>query len=202
MINNNKFLYNLLKTYCRRSLDKNIEPILKKYSKGKVLDIGALHQPYMKSIKYTNYKVLDIQKRKGVDIVEDIHKTKLNNNSFDTVVATEVFEHLYNPFLAQTQVRRILKKGGYLIASVPFSYQIHGAPHDYYRYTQFGLKELFKDFSKVQIIPHGNRFFVILDMIGGSNRIFKLLVQIFKIIPHFDNRNTKIPFGYIIIAKK
>jgi len=61
------------------------------------------------------------------------------DDSVDTVLLFEVLEHLPSPTGSLAEIRRVLKPGGVLIASVPFLYPIHDAPHDFQRYTMHGL---------------------------------------------------------------
>jgi hypothetical protein len=47
----------------------------------------------------------------------------------------------------------VLKKGGYILCSVPFIYAFHsstGTHQDFTRFTQFGLQELFSSFEKIE----------------------------------------------------
>lgn len=95
---------------------------------------------------------------KTVDVVCDLNKDlPLKSESFDLAFASNVFEHLYNPKLAISESARVLKKGGKLIASVPFLLMEHQAPFDYFRYTRFALEQMCKDagFSDVKITPLG-----------------------------------------------
>jgi SAM-dependent methyltransferase len=194
---------NFLNTFQRRSLNKYLPIYLKKYiNSGNVLDIGALNSPYKKYLIFDDYKILDIEARAGVDYVEDIHKTTLKENSFDNIIMTEVFEHLYDPYLASKSIHKILKSNGCVVGSVPFIYNIHGNPHDYFRYTKYSLLKIFSNFDDVEIIPYGNRFFTILDLIGTSNIFFRLCIQFFKFIPTFTTKNSNSPQGYIFILKK
>lgn len=57
--------------------------------------------------------------------------------SFDCAICLEVLEHTYHPQGVLAEIKRILRPGGYLIASVPFLWPLHDAPHDHYRYTPF-----------------------------------------------------------------
>jgi SAM-dependent methyltransferase len=61
---------------------------------------------------------------------------------FDTVLATDVLEHVIYPQRVFEEISRLLRPGGTLIAGVPFLYWIHEEPHDYYRYTEFALRQL------------------------------------------------------------
>ena len=53
-------------------------------------------------------------------------------------------EHLTDPENAKIQIKKILKKGGFLIGSSPFLYRYHGAPSDYLRFTKPFYSQFFK----------------------------------------------------------
>ncbi len=199
-----KYIYDkYLITFQRRALNKELPQIISDHSRGKLLDIGSLNQPYKKYANYTKYEILDIEDNKEVDYCEDIHTTSLKDEQFDTIILTEVLEHLYDPKLALKQIHRIMKPKAYLVGSVPVFYSIHGNEHyDYYRYTYFGLIELLKEFEDIHIIPLGNRFTVIMDLLATKNIIFRILIQIFKIIPFKNNRFSRAPSGYIFYCLK
>ena len=87
------------------------------------------------------------------DQVDDITASGFPDARFDAVMIAEVLEHVSNPFAAAAELERILKPGGALIASTPFIYPIHNRPHDYWRFTRFGLARLFERFEAVDIRP-------------------------------------------------
>lgn len=123
-----------------------------------VLSIGAgggVNQMLGKFQSKTDFTLsqLDIDESRGPDIVGDLcsENLALESESYDIVVCSEVLEHCYNPITAVSNLRRVLKKGGKLILTTPFIFPIHEAPHDYFRYTEFGLKHLLKDFSTTSI---------------------------------------------------
>ena len=177
----------LFGTLARQTLDARIGPVLRERARGRVLEVGARASPYREHINAERYEVLDYLDRDGVDHVADLHDTGLPSDSFDTVVATEVFEHLYHPHGAAAEVRRILKPGGWLVGSTRFSYHYHDEPHDYFRFTIHGLRYVLRDFSDVEIIPLGNTVTSILDLLTTRSRAWKplrllgLLVNIRKV---------------------
>jgi len=177
---------------------------LKKYFKenfGKVLDIGGKHRPYKKMIQKISYISLDINPNHNPDIVADIHNIHMiRNNSFDTILATEVLEHCHNPKKAVSEIYRILKKGGTAIISTPFLYPYHPDPKDYYRYTKDGLKELCIDFKEISIIPVGNRFLFMWEMLTWKIKALKLFNPI--LIKILDYKDENGPIDFITIAKK
>lgn len=62
----------------------------------------------------------------------------------DTVISLSVMEHLSEPLTMLNESLRILRSGGYIILQVPFMWQVHEAPYDFYRFTRYGLEHLFK----------------------------------------------------------
>lgn len=64
--------------------------------------------------------------------------------SFDTVLCTEVLEHVPDPKLVLDELVRVVRPGGRVILTVPFLYQIHEEPYDYWRFTVFGLRNLLR----------------------------------------------------------
>jgi SAM-dependent methyltransferase len=64
--------------------------------------------------------------------------------SFDTVLCTEVLEHVADPGAVVREMARVLKPGGYVITTTPLYFPIHEAPYDFFRYTPYGLRYLFE----------------------------------------------------------
>jgi len=94
---------------------------------------------------------LDIDERYAPDITGDICTHDFGGRTFDVIVLSEVLEHVRAPHLAVENIRAALRDGGRLILTVPFLFPIHERPHDYYRYTRYGLEYLLRDFSDVRI---------------------------------------------------
>ena len=61
---------------------------------------------------------------------------KIPTKKYNNVMLFNVLEHLPEYKLAFSEIYRILKKDGKFIGSVPFIYQIHGAPKDYFRFSK------------------------------------------------------------------
>lgn len=95
---------------------------------------------------------LDITDSTNPDIVADITKYNENieDNYFDALLCTEVLEHVVDPFAAIREIRRILKVGGCVLFTTPLNARIHGPVPDCWRFTEFGLKVLFRDFEVLE----------------------------------------------------
>jgi len=200
-------------------LEKNIH-----YFKGKiVLDAGGkkINKRGNFNPKKTGSKkwiYLNIDSNTNPDFLGDINKTEFKNEEFDVVVMIELLEYLKDPINAICEVKRILKKDGLMIFSVPFVHPLHGdRDFDYFRFTDTALK-FYLNKTKMKIIevtPMGSSLAVIFDIMRinftyNKNFIFKffyfLLVLIYpflKLIYKFFNfKNEYINTGYFVIAKK
>jgi SAM-dependent methyltransferase len=128
----------------------------------------------------------------------------------------EVLEHTTKPHIAIKNVYKILKKGDYFLASVPFNFHIHDEPHDYFRFTEHGLRMLLNKFSTVSIVARNGWLesilvnFIRLDK--EKNLLAKLLGKLFTVIYFLIYPLTmltqkiiiskKLTTGYYIEAKK
>ena len=80
---------------------------------GRVLVIGAGHDPYRDLLPNAESVVVtDISSESGmIDEVADAHDLQYENESFDVVIAIEVFEHL-PPSLCNTRMPESARKRG------------------------------------------------------------------------------------------
>jgi SAM-dependent methyltransferase len=192
-----------IRSVTRISLDRTLLPLLSRLQPGVVLDVGAKYSPYRKHIPFTDYMTLDSDVDTKPDICSDLHHIKWKDNYFDTVVATEVLEHLYDPGLAVNEIHRILKPGGVCIASTRFIYVYHPDPHDYYRFTWDSLNYLFRDYTKVEIFHHGNRLQSIWQLINTNYDRWRVFLNILNpLIGRTHFKKTAFPCGFVVYAQK
>ena len=186
----------------------------------KVLNIGAGGEikNFIKTY-FSNVFEIDIDKKRNPDQVLDLCSDNFGNNlkyNPNLVCAFEVLEHTTNPQKAVYNIYNIMEKNSYFLASVPFIFHIHDEPCDYFRFTKYGLKFLFKDFSQVKIYERNGWletiFVLILRLEKESNLRSKILGKIFIVISFLITPllliiqkifpSTKITTGYYIEAKK
>jgi SAM-dependent methyltransferase len=67
------------------------------------------------------------------------------SNTFDIIIAEQVFEHLLWPHRAAKNVFSMLRPGGYFFLATPFLLRVHEIPFDCSRWTETGLKYLLAD---------------------------------------------------------
>ena len=142
-------------------------------------------------------------------------KLKIQSYKYKNILIFNVLEHLPAYNLAFSETYRILKKGGFLIGSTPFLYQIHSAPNDYFRYTKDFLKLNLKNnkLKNISIIPLGyGPFIASYSLIHPYIKFVPFFSQIILIVAYMLDSfiqlfvKTKLeeifPIGYFFIAKK
>lgn len=112
-------------------------------SGSRVLDAGAGELPYADLWRHTRYESADIARIHGhqadLDYVCDLESIPVEDERFDAVLLTQVLEHVVDPQAVLKELHRVTKSGGKLWLSAPLFYEQHEAPHDYYRYTEYGI---------------------------------------------------------------
>ena len=180
-----------------------------------VLDIGKSMRGHFKKIKCKEIKTLDINIFENypdiqMDLSEEveIEKTELYER-FDVIICLAVLEHVYNPFIAIRNIKKMLTHNGMIYGYVPFLYHYH-APQDlyfqdYYRYSKDGLAYLLKDFKDVKIYPVRGRLSSSMHILFGSvwKKTFeKLKFNLFLDRFFSKNKNSMQAGGYNFIAFK
>jgi SAM-dependent methyltransferase len=195
---------------------------IEQYAVGSLVDLGCGKAPLYGIYQYKTDSVVCVDwehSRHGTEFVD--HKMDLNrplafsDASFDTVLATDVLEHICEPTLFWSEMARICKTGGHVILGTPFLYWIHEPPHDYARYTKYNLT--------YQCERIGLKIVSIKAYGGAPEVIFTLLMRMMRKQPracrmldklaHFLIRMPSIkryseksaaffPLGYCMVAVK
>jgi len=133
---------------------------------GRVVDLGCGSAPYRELIleKADEYIGVDWEgsghDQSRIDVVADLTEPLPFEDDFaDTVVSFQVMEHLPDTALFLDECYRILRPGGDLFITVPFMWHVHEAPHDYYRFTRYGLQYLCERHGFEEIVIKENTGF-------------------------------------------
>lgn len=116
--------------------------------KGRLLDVGCGSKPYKQLFDVEEYIGIDVDQsghphdNEDIDIFYDGKRIPFSDNYFDSVFASEVFEHVFNLNELMMEISRVTKKGGKLLITVPFVWDEHEVPYDFARYSSFGLKHI------------------------------------------------------------
>jgi SAM-dependent methyltransferase len=135
-----------------------VESIPRTGASGAALDLGSDSSPYRKLLQRAGLSVqtLDVP-GSAADFAGTAENTGLPEASFDVVLCTQVLEHCNDPWRAVQEMHRILRPGGYLIASAPHVWFFHPHPTDHWRFTQQGLAHLCRSagFEVEQLLSQG-----------------------------------------------
>ncbi|HXZ19213.1 MAG TPA: class I SAM-dependent methyltransferase [Candidatus Acidoferrales bacterium] len=115
-----------------------------------VADIGCGAKPYERFFPgAARYCGIDLpadlsanKLQKRADVYADLRMLPLGDESFDVVLCTQVLEHVPDPARVLGEAHRILRSGGLAVITVPFLAAEHEVPHDYLRFTSFGVTAL------------------------------------------------------------
>lgn len=114
---------------------------------GDLLDVGAgsLRRYQCCFPRIHTYRTLDVNANSGADIIGSAESIPLPDASVGNILCTQVLEHVPHPWLAIQEMYRVLRPNGLLLLTVPQMNELHEIPHDYYRYTNYGLRQLLQE---------------------------------------------------------
>lgn len=132
----------------------------------RVLDAGAGEGQYKRFFAPHGYVGIDLGigdagwNYRSLDAVADLERLPVAAGCFDAAVNVVTLEHVREPKCVLTEIARSLKPGGRLLLIVPHEWEVHQAPHDYYRYTRHGVEYLLGEagFEAAEIQPVGGYF--------------------------------------------
>lgn len=213
-------------------LQAKLEQLARQYAQGHLVDIGCGTRPYESifSAYVTDYFGVDWEGASEAhygaatkaDLYADCTNTGLDSESFDTLLSTQVMEHIYDTNAYLGECYRLLKKGGMGIYSVPFVWETHAEPFDYYRFTRYSLEKLFVQHGFVveKIEPVGGVYATLMQMKIVSlyyrpiqSRPYRILRRIRNelLIPiqnflalHLDSIfwSDKLCLNYVVVVRK
>ncbi|TAE18437.1 MAG: SAM-dependent methyltransferase [Bacteroidetes bacterium] len=201
---------------------------------GKILDVGCGIMPYREYIlqnnpQATQYIGCDFEDSLAgeyamgkPDFFWDGKTLPAEDNSYDTVIATELLEHCAYPEEVLKEILRVLKPQGTLFFTVPFLWTLHLLPYDEYRYTPFSLKRHIENagFTNIAIESLGNVDASLAQMIGiwsgyrplgkwGKRLVKWLFLPLLRRLLEWDKEWSKkefkqdtMPTGFCGFAKK
>lgn len=177
---------------------------------GTVLDVGCGFMPYKKLIvsnpQVEKYVGMDLEQPTYYGQVEpdlkwDGQKIPLENETIDCLMATEFLEHYAAPEKILSEIFRVLKPNGSVLATVPFIWNLHEIPYDEHRYTPYSLERHFAaaGFREIKIEALGGWNLSLAQMLGlwitfskmrGATRavLKKLLFPLYALLVKTDRR--------------
>ena len=159
----------------RINLLRNIKKNIHYFDGGYLLDVGCGRKPYESLFNVTSYIGLDIaggghnDDAKSADVYYDGKVFPFTDSFFDYVISNQVLEHVLDQEQLMEEIYRVLKPDGLLLITVPFVWDEHEAPYDYWRYTSFGTNYFFseKGFEIIEQHKSGNYVETLVQMFSS-----------------------------------
>jgi len=207
-------------------LAQSYERAIRTHARGRLLDMGCGEVPL-----YGVYRDV-VEENVCIDWAGSIHPCvhldfvvdlggmlPFEDQHFDTILLTDVLEHLAEPVTAIGEAARILRPGGKLIIGVPFFYWIHEAPHDYHRYTEFAMRRMCRlsGLSVVDLRAYGGLPEILCDITAKTlehlprpmpvilrpiHTVLSLLTYSAPVRKLSERSKQHFPLGYLLVAQK
>ncbi len=206
-------------------LASQYEQAIREHARGRLLDLGcgyvplyAAYRQFVESVFCTDWETT-LHPCPYLDFTANLSEIiPLADSSFDTVVLTDVLEHIPEPSKLIGEIARILTPAGKLIAAVPFFYGLHEEPFDFYRYTEHALRRLC-DLNHLRVLrlePYGGMPDIFLDL--TSKGIAELPASLSVLLRPLHTLSTRVfytsrsyrrfskgtassfPLGYLLVA--
>ena len=192
----------------------------------RVLDAGAGEAPYRELFVHCDYVTADWPNSvhpggRGADVVASLDDLPLDEASFDTVISTQVLEHVAEPGSVLREIARVLRPDGVIWLTVPLVWPLHEEPYDFYRYTSHGLRHLLDraGFRRISVEPRNGCATTLAQLLafapsllGEANdghdseraRLSKELNKISRRLARFDHLDAArvFPLGYQARAER
>jgi SAM-dependent methyltransferase len=191
----------------------------------RVLDAGAGQGQYAHFFTGRRYCGVDLAVGDAawdygrLDAIADLTALPFPNATFAAALHIVTIEHLREPACALVELARTLVPGATLLIAAPHEWEVHQAPHDYFRYTRYGLAYLLEKagFEVREIHASGGYFRLLARRLLNGLQFFTgglrwlaflpaaiLAVPPALILPFLDflDRDRNFTLGYICTARK
>ena len=187
----------------------------------RVLDAGAGECQYADHFRAFRYTALDLGigdtswSYQRLDVLGDLASMPFEDHTFDAALNIVTLEHVSDPAGVLAELYRCLKPGGRLLLITPLEWEEHQQPHDYFRYTRYGLEHLARKvgFTDVRIDAVGGFFRLLSRRLMNSVQFFPGAAVLLPVVcfgpvalalPFLDTLDKKRNFtlGHICFARK
>lgn len=154
-----------------------------------------------------------------LDAIADLAALPFRSSSFQAALHVVTIEHLREPAGALAEISRTLAPGSLFLVVAPLEWEVHQMPHDYFRYTRYGLAYLLDraGFEVKEMQAVGGYFRLLARRLLNGLQFFTggvrwlaflpaamLMVPPALILPWLDflDRDRNFTLGYICTARK
>lgn len=187
----------------------------------RVLDAGAGEGQYADRFTRQRYVGVDLGVGDSgwdyakLDAIADLLALPFADNTFHAALNIVTLEHVKEPARVIEELHRVLRPGGRLLIVAPHEWEQHQTPHDYFRYTRYGMQYLLQraGFEGILIEPVGGYFRLMSRRLLNALQFFPAPVMVLVavviaplalIAPLFDglDREKNFTLGFVCEAVK
>lgn len=157
-----------------------------------VLDVGGRLQPYRELLdgRVRRYTSVDLRRTALVDVIASGEQLPFISESFDLAICTQVLEYVPEPQILISEIRRVLRRGGTLILSVPAAHP-RDADEECWSFHPAGIRKLLAIYSDVEVVPEGGSITGFFRTVNACLNIFARYKAVrslftFTVFPFFN----------------
>ena len=160
----------------RRSILAFVSEVAERLPPGsRIVDVGAGSAPYRELFDHADYVTVDWaesqhEEARSSDIIASAQALPVSDESFDAVLMTQVLEHVPSPEGVLEEMHRVLRPGGSINLTAPLVWELHEQPHDYFRFTCYGLEALLAHagFEAIEVRPRNDCFTTLAQLLSNA----------------------------------
>ena len=199
---------------------------LGQYASGRLLDLGCGRVPLYAAYKdhVTDNVCVDWantrHKNEFLDFECDLTQAlPFEDGEFDTIILSDVLEHIPRPLDLWREMHRVLTPGGRILLNVPFYYCLHERPHDFYRYTEYALRDFAETagFDVLVLEATGGTLEILADIVAKHVQFIPVIGRPLAVLKQYaawkfngtrlgkkiaDKTSEAFPFGYFMVVEK
>ena len=187
----------------------------------RVLDAGAGECQYAEHFIHTRYTATDLGigdanwSYSRLNVITDLLELPFRDEAFDAALNVVTLEHVRDPARVIGELYRCLRPGGVMLLITPLEWEEHQQPHDFFRYTRYGLQHLSQNagFVDIDVRPVGGFFRLLSRRLMNSAQFFPGMLVLIPILlfgplalllPTFEplDKERNFTLGHICVARK
>lgn len=205
---------------------KFYDAAIPEYASGRLIDLGCGKAPLFFKYKQHVASVTcvdwgnTVHKNDHLDMECDLtQRLPFDDATFETIILSDVLEHIPEPALLWEEMSRILSPGGRILMNVPYFYPLHEIPYDYYRYSCYALRRFAENhgFEVLQLQATGGSPEILADIVakhlqfmplvgGFAARLIQTVTLLFirtRVGQKLSSLTSeRFPLGYSMVAQK
>ncbi len=186
------------------------------HARGRLLDLGCGNKPYeaLFASRVREHVGCDVVQSSGrrVDVLCPATDLPFADTSYDTVLITQVIEHVADHRAMLAEAHRVLRAGGTLIVSGPLYWPLHEEPFDFFRFTEHGFRFLLEGagFDVVETRRNGGKWALcgqvlihpIQDTFLDRRLVIRAINWVFARLDDRAGTAGNNPRNYVVVARK